>query len=79
MKYLFSKTYEDNTKIYEDITKIRETIINVFLIRCKDSDKLRRFIWDISPIIDSIKEKYFRMLNKGLSSWQLDYRLKREV
>ena len=72
MEYLFSKTYED-------ITKIRETVINGFLIHCKDSDKLRRFIWDISPIISSIKEKYFRMLNKNLPSWQLDYRLKREV
>ena len=72
MGYLFSE-------IYEDITKIRETIINVFLIRCKNSDKLRRFIWDISSIIGSIKEKYFRMLNKGLPGWQLDYRLKREI
>ena len=71
MEYLFSKTYKD-------IDKIRETIKNDFLLHCNDKERLCRFIWDISPLVDKIKSKYFRMLNKDKPIWELDYRLKND-
>ena len=49
-----------------------------FYLNCNDREELRRFIWDITPIIQKIREKYFRMLNEGIPSWELDYRLKEE-
>lgn len=71
MEYLFSEKYDD-------ITELGEWIYKSILVNCNDEEKLRRFIWDICPLIDSIREKYFRMLNHNKPSWELDYSLKKE-
>ena len=70
MEYLFSRNYKD-------ITELREYIRH--LTQYSDEEKLRRFIWEICPIIDSVREKYFRMLNNNKPSWELDYNLKEEL
>jgi len=48
------------------------------LLITKDIDKIKWFIWNYTDIINTIRERYFRTLNKGKSSWELDYRIKYE-
>jgi len=55
-----------------------KNLIRDFYLNCNNAEELQRFIWDICPLIDKIREKYFRMLNNNVPSWQLDYRLKEE-
>ena len=56
-----------------------KNLIRDFYLTCNNQGELERFIWDICPLIAKIREKYFRMLNNNIPSWELDYRLKIEA
>ncbi|KKM95940.1 hypothetical protein LCGC14_1183110 [marine sediment metagenome] len=53
-------------------------LLRDFYLNCNSGVELQQFVWEIMPIILKIKEKYFRILNNGIPSWELDYRLKTE-
>jgi len=54
-------------------------LIRDFYLSCNNQKELEEFVWDICLLISKIKEKYFRMLNNNMPSWELDYRLKKEA
>ncbi len=44
----------------------------------EDGAVLQMYVWKLDHLWNSIKEKYYRCLNRGFSSWELDYRMKEE-